>query len=1207
MEFHSQDGKSAGRLTIGFLTSVIGDGTGRKLWSGINELCQENGVNLVSFTGSELEPPGGFSRQANMIFDMVDRGQLDGLVIWASSLATYVGPDVIRRFCERYRPLPLVGIGLPLTGIPSIILDSYQGERDALLHLIENHGRRRLAFLRGPERHREANLRYQAYLNIIKEYGFDSDPNLVTPPATWLQSWGVEAVRILVEERHQKFDAIACVNDGLAVGAMEYLQQHGIDVPGEVSIIGFDNGVEGRVVTPPLTTVPIRMRERGRQAARMLLAQIAGETVPELVTLPTYVMLRQSCGCPDPLAVEAGMPHVTYLQSNGTDDLLTWQEKVALRRAETIAEMEHVLDLEETAPGWAGELLDALIKMLQRAPSNLFPNTLQRLLSYSAPAGGEMIAWQKVMSVLRVRILPLLHEDADRVDRAERYLHQARVMIGERALRAQGYQDWKASQQVNRLMRIRQSLSGAQNLFELVEILAHDLPEIGIQRCYLALYQNASQPVQGARLALAYDETRRYHELEGQVFTPSWRLLPSGLDTEKPQNLVMVPLYYRDEQLGFILIDGKNFQGSSHQVLCEQISSALKSVLLIEQNLQLYHQALEAQHLAEEANLLKSRFLSMVSHELLTPMVLLVGLSEMMLREGIGDRPSLPEPYRQDLTRIHAGAQQLGSLVRDVLDLARSQLGQLKLVRKPCHIEEMLKSVALVGEQMTRSKGLTWRAVIPDNLPQVMADAARLQQVALNLVSNAVKFTAHGEVALVVDVGDGEVTISIRDTGLGVPVAEQEAIFDEFRQSERTVTRGYGGLGIGLAICRQLIELHEGRIGVYSSGEEYGGSTFYFTLPVLAESSVVPPPARSQSVLVLTVRNERAVQLREHLVHEGFMVEVLGIEENPTWMAQVMASPPGAVVLDMPASERGWELMELLKTSPATQDIPVIFYSLFHERSGGAMLTVDYLTKPVAGTALSQAMERYGLAGGDCGDLHTILVVDDDPEILDMHARLVAENIPGCRVLRANNGRAALDMMREKIPSLVLLDLMMPELDGAGVLKVMQEDERLRGVPVIVMTAQTLNQDEMARLNRGVAAVLAKGVFTSEETLVHIDQALERSKRLGSDTQRLVRKAMAYIHEHYSEPLSRDQLADYTGVSERHLNRCFLQETGLAPGAYLNRYRIQKARCLLKENNRSITEVMGAVGFSDSSYFTRVFKREEGMSPSEYQRSVKKA
>jgi len=363
--------------------------------------------------------------------------------------------------------------------------------------------------------------------------------------------------------------------------------------------------------------------------------------------------------------------------------------------------------------------------------------------------------------------------------------------------------------------------------------------------------------------------------------------------------------------------------------------------------------------------------------------------------------------------------------------------------------------------------------------------------------------------------------------------------------------------------------------------------------------------ATSQAVLVLTSQANRAELLYDHLIREGFEAKVLALEANPDWLSRVLSAPPGAVVLDVPVAERGWELMEILKNNPATQDIPVIFYSFLYEQSSGSMLALDYLSKPVAGSALEEALNRYGLAGKGAGEACTVLLVDDDPEILDMHARMVSEHIPNCQVLRAANGRLAMERMCHDVPNLVLLDLLMPEMDGAGVLKAMQDDERLRDVPVIVLTAQTLTQDEMAGLNHGVVAVLSKGIFTADETLLHIDQALQRSKRLGSDNQRLVRKVMAFIHEHYPEPLSRDQLASYAGVSERHLNRCFLQETGLAPGSYLNRYRIQKARCLLKEQDLSITEVMGSVGFSDSSYFTRVFRREVGMAPSEYQRGKK--
>ena len=399
-------------------------------------------------------------------------------------------------------------------------------------------------------------------------------------------------------------------------------------------------------------------------------------------------------------------------------------------------------------------------------------------------------------------------------------------MIGEEAQRARGCREWLARQHTDHLRRIRHVLATTTRAPDLMDVLAEELPHLGIAACYLALYEDPTRPTEWCRLMLAYDENGRL-DLGSQGRRMSSRRLAMGClaPADKPYSLLIQPLYFQDEQLGLVVFEQKP-AGDIYEVLREEIGVTLKAVMLAERNEQLYQQALEAQQaaqegrrLAEEADRLKSRFLSMVSHELRTPLVLLVGLSEMMLRARTGDsRPPLPEPYRQDLARIHVSAQQLDGLVRDVLDLTRSQMGQLRLAKEPLDLAQVLRAVALVGEQMARGKGLAWRAGIPECLPLVNGDPARLRQVTLNLVANAVKFTTSGQVELRAEAGDGAITVFVSDTGVGVPQVEQEAIFDEFRQSERTAARGYGGLGIGLAICRELVELHGGQIGVLSSG-----------------------------------------------------------------------------------------------------------------------------------------------------------------------------------------------------------------------------------------------------------------------------------------------------------------------------------------------------------------------------------------------------
>jgi len=176
---------------------------------------------------------------------------------------------------------------------------------------------------------------------------------------------------------------------------------------------------------------------------------------------------------------------------------------------------------------------------------------------------------------------------------------------------------------------------------------------------------------------------------------------------------------------------------------------------------------------------------------------------------------------------------------------------------------------------------------------------------------------------------------------------------------------------------------------------------------------------------------------------------------------------------------------------------------------------------------------------------------------------------------------------------------MMPELDGFGVLKAMRTDESIRNIPVVVLTGQVLTEEDMARLNQGVAAVLQKGIFSAQETMAHVESALARAPRLGSEMQWIVRKAMAYIHKHYAEPFSRQDMARQLGLSERYLTRCFHKELNITPVEYLNRYRLKEAKAMLG-TGANVTETAMAVGFSSVSYFTRLFEKELGVSPGLY-------
>jgi len=1176
------------------------------LFDGIRRAAQELECNLLFSCGVRHATPeeeAYFSiRPAWPVIspdsDFVPVGpwNTDGLLAITPLLSNARSRD-IHNMMEDGHPVVFIGTG---EEGPAVAADNEGGVRRAISHLAEVHGHRRIAFIAGHgDSTADSLCRFEAYLAAVDEYGLEDDDLLIAYGLN-NRAGGRRAMQQILDFE-VPFTAVLANNDESAFGAIDALKEAGLKVPGDVAVIGFDDRLEAAAQVPPLTTVRYLLFDAGHRALELLLKYITGEAKdPEVVKIATPLVVRRSCGCLSSsasLSVAGSFAGLARLDEKARQQLAGTMASAVASEAQEL-EADKIYDL-------CYQLADGFFSSVKERDAQSFRRALEEVLYHVEETGADVHVWQGAISVL-VDALPAMFEGkrkAKQRQRAESMLHQARIAISEGAQRRYIRHLVTHGETEDQVGWVAARFLATMDEPQVLAILGESLRRVGLRRAEVAFFEpEAQDPV-------AWSVVRSASEPEKTVRCRSREFPPPGLyPTEEPFRLALLPLTPHEGVNGFVAFDADNMALCA--TVARQLSAALKSA-------RLYHAAEEGRRLAEEASRMKSRFLSTVSHELRTPLNLVVGLSEMLLREEAEGELALSETYRQDLERIHTSAQHLDGLIRDVLDLARSDAGRLELVREPLELREVVESVAMVGEQMARDKGLTWVAEVPDTLPMVWGDKTRLRQVILNLVGNAIKFTSQGEVVLRVNgppphssSGSRYITVSISDTGVGIPPDEQETIFDEFRQSERTAARGYGGLGLGLAICRRLVELHGGRIWVESSGEEGAGSTFTFTLPILESETQAAPEARDRKVLLLREHRGGSKLLREHLEREGFEVEELWTGETADWLSQVVTAPPGAVVLNVePTSERGWEVLRMLKANPATQDVPVMLCSLAEEKNSGAVLELDYLTKPLGTAELGRALERQGLgeASGSGEQTKTILVVDDEPGILDMHARVVEAHVPRCRVLKARNGWEALEVMRQKKPDLVLLDLMMPELDGFGVLELMQERGATRDIPVIVLTAQVLTEKDMERLSRGVTAVLGKGVFSVEEALAHVEEALARKRRVGDEAQRVVRKALGYMHERYAEPISREEVADYAGVSRGYLSRCFRQETGLSLMAYLNRYRVNQARALLEAGGQSVAEVALAVGFSDASYFSRVFRREVGMSPSAYRRGYTEA
>ena len=1127
---------------------------------GISAAARQEGCNLLFACGIDSAGAGYTFRSAWPVADdendfvPVGPWNTDALIVLRSGM-TPTRSAYVQNLINSGFPVIFIG---PSSQGRAVTVDNVQGIHDALAHLA-GHGHRQIAFIAGfPSLDSDSSERLGAYRSGMARLGLPADPAWV---AYGEHNWfgGQRAMRELLE-RAPAVSAVLASNDESVRGALDWLKRVGVRVPEDMALIGFDDQVEARGTRPTLTSVHQPMFELGQQALLQALGTLRGEVLPgTLERVPPRLVVRESCGCQP----HAGVPAESTLAGvMGNETIYFSQERVEALSA---------------------RLLTAWQDSNQQDNPQPFLCILDEILAEVESADDDAHAWQAALTFLGQS--PLSPQQ-------NHWLHMARSVVSQSVRRQHNHyilMQWVDDD----VARITARLLAAKDEAQVVQILgselplAPSLPSVCISRVQIALTETA-QGTQTPLSRILTDGTSIGLQFDPLLFPPP------ELGYREPFSLALLPLVFRDATTlpGYVIMEMENLSPYA-AFIAQHLAVALNSA-------HLYREATEGRKLAEEANRIKSRFLSMVSHELRTPLSAILGVSELAIHSGT------PETHLADLERIYANARHLSSLVNDVLDLSSSDAGQMKFFPDRVDFQQALKPVLPLAEHLTRSKELEWRLSLPTGPLMVHGDSTRLRQVTLNLLTNAAKFTTRGHIALTVERRGGTLSVTVSDSGVGIPLLEQEHIFDEFRQSERTASRGYGGVGLGLAICKRIIEAHGGRIGVHSSGEEGAGSSFFFELPLLAETLPSAVEVGQAKVLILhEVSGAGNATVARYLEDEGYTVLECTLEGNLDWLNQTVLAAPGALVLNMqPNSAQTWEIFRRIKDQPVTRDLPILLYSLAREQGRGDLLELDYLSKPIDAQALWQTLQRQGVTVRPEG-VRTILVVDDDTSIREMHCRMVQQNAPDYRVLSAPDGRAAFELLQQTPVDLILLDLMMPEMDGFTLLEHLRESNSInRDVPVIVLTAQVLNDAEMTRLNRGVARVLEKGMFTIPETLAHVGAALARNQKLGGEPQRLVRKAMVYIHDRYADPLTRKDIARYTSVSEDYLTHCFQQELGISPVEYITRYRMQQARQLFSRSTMRIADVAQAVGIGDNAYFSRLFRQETGLSPRAYRRDT---
>ncbi len=508
-------------------------------------------------------------------------------------------------------------------------------------------------------------------------------------------------------------------------------------------------------------------------------------------------------------------------------------------------------------------------------------------------------------------------------------------------------------------------------------------------------------------------------------------------------------------------------------------------------------EARKARAVAEEANQAKSTFLANMSHELRTPMNAIIGYSEMLKEEAedLGEEDFIP-----DLQKIHSAGKHLLSLINDILDLSKIEAGRMELYLESFEIASLVNDVVATIHPLVEKNANTLSVNFPEEIGTIHADLLKVRQSLFNLLSNASKFTEQGEIALTVsrhiDNDQHWISFQIRDTGIGMTSEQVERLFQPFTQVDSSTTRKYGGTGLGLAITKRFCQMMGGNVTVES---ELGqGSTFTIQLPTYVRDPKAESPSQftesadslsQKTSTILIIDDDPTIHdiVRRFLAKQGF--DVRSATSGAEGLRLAKEIHPEAITLDvmMPGMD-GWAVLTALKADPEIANIPVIVMTIVDDKNlGYALGASDYLLKPIDRQQLTAVLQKYQLDQSS----DSIMVVEDDTATREMMRRQLEKG--GWQVTEAGNGRKALETIEAAPPGMIILDLMMPEMDGFEFVHKLRQQPQWRSIPVIVLTAKELTEVDRQQLNGYVERIFEKGSYDRQTLFTEVHHLLSEA------------------------------------------------------------------------------------------------------------------
>jgi signal transduction histidine kinase/DNA-binding LacI/PurR family transcriptional regulator/DNA-binding response OmpR family regulator/HPt (histidine-containing phosphotransfer) domain-containing protein len=1072
------------RPTVGMFIGMLDEDYQANIWKNVADLAIDLDVNLIFIPGKALSSPYGYDYQHHIIFSLANEHNLDGLIILTATLGNFIPLEDLTAFCRHFGRLPLVSMGQAVKGIPSVLLDNKFGLKEVLDHLIDEHGYRRLAHIRGPEGHQEADIRFETYKRALEEHGIPFDPQLVVP-GNFVYDKGTEAMRILFEERKIACDAIVSANDDMALGALRYFQQKGIRVPQDIALVGFDDIKLAKNFNPPLTSVTQPLYDQAKKALDIVLARIKGEKVPDVLYLPSRAVIRQSCGCfsPSMLYIEGTLKDPAANQKHSFAHISI--NKQTILRNITRELKAKGIDKQELF-AWVDEVLGILMDCLKKADPNntsLYYAITRLPLARTGIAKDELF-WQGMLKVIYTNILLTL-TDSDAGAFLELLYTKLEIFLHEFLLRPDPFVTLNEKHVVWTLRETGSILMTSFELGQLLDAIKEQLPYLGINMCFLSFYKGKVKKLstfiwdipEKSQLLLAFNKDRSFSLKSGEKIFPTAQLVPREyLPVHERYTLILLPLFFRDEQFGFILFEQGSGVETLYETLRSYICSSLKAALLFKQQKEAEELQIAAMQAAETANKTKSEFLANMSHEIRTPMNSIIGFTELLLEQE-------KDPGKKEKLKIIMKAgDNLLEIINDILDFSKMEAGKVEFEKSGFSVKDLLNDIKKLFIIKASEKNISFIVEITPAVPDyVFGDERRVNQIILNLVSNAFKFTAHGEVRITCDyTPKNSLLINVHDTGIGIAADKQHLIFSPFTQVDNSPTREYFGTGLGLAISKGLTEKMGGGIGFTSRLAV--GTTFTVELPL--------PKSEGDSVTEIKdkFRDDRMVQY--------WLKQSGGDPQIKDLILEGLARLPERIA-EVEQAVRNNRLQKVKKLS---HDLKGVYgnlgvseiYDLFakinkevngREANMKKVLRLLDAVKEIVEKIPAYYFKKIKKLSHVTNKVHKnnfrVLIAEDN----ELNQKLIGVLLSRLDVeyAFAGNGKVVLELLEQGIENstpydLLLLDMQMPVMDGLEVIKRIRRHDDLKRLNVIAITAYAMKGDALRYIRAGCNAYISKPI-----------------------------------------------------------------------------------------------------------------------------------